>query len=86
MSTQKSPIANTAAADLTENLTPSANATTPHSAADAARAMSSTGAWQPRFDRRQSWSTQEYKHEMQKRMQTGGADEDKPGSGFTERG
>ncbi|KAK1749511.1 hypothetical protein QBC47DRAFT_366118 [Echria macrotheca] len=44
--------------------------TSPHNAADAARAMTSTGAWQPRLDRRQSWDSQEYKHEMQKMYTT----------------
>ncbi|KAJ5739430.1 hypothetical protein N7533_012214 [Penicillium manginii] len=24
--------------------------------------------WQPRFDRRQSWSTQDYKHQLQERL------------------
>lgn len=56
---------------LTQDLTappPSTSPTSPHSAADAQRAMSSTDAWQPRMDRRQSWSSQEYKHELQKGM------------------
>ena len=70
---------------LTKDLSAPAGPISPHTAADAARAMSSTGAWQPSLDRRQSWSSQEYKHELQKPMQTGLAGEDKPGSGFTER-
>jgi hypothetical protein len=70
---------------LTKDLSAPTGPISPHTAADAARAMSSTGAWQPSLDRRQSWSSQEYKHELQKPMQTGLAGEDKPGSGFTER-
>ncbi|KAK0620563.1 hypothetical protein B0T14DRAFT_567306 [Immersiella caudata] len=46
--------------DLSQNLVASTSPTTPHSTADAARAMSSTGAWQPRLDRRQSWDSQEW--------------------------
>ena len=70
---------------LTKDLSALAGPISPHTAADAARAMSTTGAWQPSLDRRQSWSSQEYKHELQKPMQTCLAGEDKPGSGFTER-
>lgn len=72
-------------AGISQNLTASTSPTTPHSAADAARAMSSTDAWQPRLDRRQSWDSQEYKHSLQKTIiSTNGAAE-KPESGFTER-
>jgi hypothetical protein len=68
---------------LSQNLVASTSPTTPHSTADAARAMSSTGAWQPRLDRRQSWDSQEYKHVLQEAIitTTDGAAE----SGFTER-
>lgn len=34
--------------------------------------MSATSTWQPKLDRRQSWSQEEYKHLMQDRS-TGGA-------------
>lgn len=79
---------NLATATLSRTLTEPTSPTSPHSAADAARAMSTTGAWQPRLDRRQSWDAQEYKHELQKPMQqstaagAGGTGE----HGFTERG
>ncbi|KAK3391306.1 hypothetical protein B0H63DRAFT_520497 [Podospora didyma] len=58
--------------------------TSPHVAADAARAMSSTSAWSPQMNRRQSWSAQEYKHKQQMtaaQLQTA-AD----AAGFSERG
>lgn len=39
----------------------------------AALAISHTGEWKPKMDRRQSWDAQEYRHEVQKRMHmTGG--------------
>ncbi|KAK1836362.1 hypothetical protein QBC39DRAFT_367174 [Podospora conica] len=78
---------NLGAAGLSRVLTEPTSPTSPHNAADAARAMSSTEEWQPRLDRRQSWDAQEYKHELQKPMQsakataaTGGGGE----HGFTE--
>lgn len=82
---------NLAAAGLSRVLTEPTSPTSPHSAADAARAMSTTGAWQPRLDRRQSWDAQEYKHELQKSTTTkaaGAAAEGGDGGqrGFTERG
>lgn len=50
-------------------------------AADDTRAMSHTKEWKPALDRRQSWSAQEYKHELlRKQLQ---ADE---GGGFSETG
>ncbi|KAK3318723.1 hypothetical protein B0H66DRAFT_248638 [Apodospora peruviana] len=67
--------------DLSKDLTSPTSPSTAHSAADAQRAMDSTGAWKPRMDRRQSWSQQEYKHTLQ--MSKVGNDQ--PGSGFTER-
>ncbi|GAB1319693.1 hypothetical protein MFIFM68171_09903 [Madurella fahalii] len=54
-----------------------------HHAADdtAARAMSHTSEWKPALDRRQSWSAQEYKHELHRRqLQAEG------GGGFSEAG
>lgn len=54
---------------------------TPRAAADAKRAMTATDAWKPVLDRKQSWSNQEYKHEMQ----MGDLDDVKAGPGFTER-
>jgi len=83
--------ANLAAAGLSRVLTSPTSPTSPHSAADAARAMSSTVTWQPRLDRRQSWDAQEYKHELQKPMQTGTNTTTAAAAagglhGFTERG
>lgn len=73
---------------LTQDLTASTSPTSPHGAADAKRAMSSTDDWKPVLDRRQSWSSQEYKHELQQRMQKE-TDPAKHGGvsvgGFTER-
>jgi hypothetical protein len=40
--------------------------------------MSHTSGWKPALDRRQSWSAQEYKHEVQARQLRG------EGGGFTE--
>ncbi|EAQ87492.1 predicted protein [Chaetomium globosum CBS 148.51] len=47
------------------------------------RAMSHTGAWKPALDRRQSWSAQEYKHDLLKRQCMGGG-AGKEGGGFSE--
>lgn len=68
-------------ADLSKNLMSPASPTTPHSTADAERAMSSTQAWKPTFDRRQSWSKEEHKRALQ--MSKVG--DVKEGPGFTER-
>ena len=88
--TNPNPLQTDFGAGLSRVLTEPTSPTSPHSAADAARAMSSTGAWQPRLDRRQSWDAQEYKHELQKPMQTGAAPATGGGlptaQGFTERG
>ncbi|KAK3294222.1 uncharacterized protein B0H64DRAFT_443309 [Chaetomium fimeti] len=46
-------------------------------------AMSHTGAWKPALDRRQSWSAQEYKHDLFKRQYMGGG-AGKEGGGFSE--
>jgi hypothetical protein len=46
-------------------------------------AMSHTGAWKPALDRRQSWSAQEYKHDLLKRQYMGGG-AGKEGGGFSE--
>lgn len=73
-------------AGLTQDLTAPAGPTSPHCAADAARAMHRVESWQPRLDRRQSWDSQEYKHMQQSAMQTQLEGENKPESGFTERG
>ncbi|KAK4207899.1 hypothetical protein QBC37DRAFT_379629 [Rhypophila decipiens] len=67
--------------DLTKDLTSPTSPSTEHSAADAQRAMESTGAWQPSFTRRQSWSQQEYKHVIQMSK----VNHDQPDMGFTER-
>jgi len=72
-------------AGISQNLTAATSPTTPHTAADAARAMSSTDAWQPRLDRRQSWDSQEYKHALQKTIIGTSGAAGKPESGFTER-
>ena len=50
-------------------------------AAGAQRAMSSTQAWKPSFGRRQSWSKEEQKHQLQM-SKVGSVQE---GPGFTER-
>ncbi|KAL0472540.1 hypothetical protein QR685DRAFT_553015 [Neurospora intermedia] len=71
---------------LTETLTKSPTSTSPvtrskshsqsstsSSDAYAQRAMDHTSTWQPKLDRRQSWSQEQYKHEMQLRSgSTGG--------------
>lgn len=63
------------------------SSTHPHAAAeDAARhAMSHTSGWKPALDRRQSWSAQEYKHELLRR-QLSQQHGDSSSSGFTEAG
>ncbi|KAK3956661.1 hypothetical protein QBC32DRAFT_309959 [Pseudoneurospora amorphoporcata] len=73
--------------DLTNNLTKSPTTSTP-SSARSERAMSNTSTWQPKLDRRQSFSNEEYKHVMQARsastggsVRTAGA-----GDGFSEEG
>lgn len=43
---------------------------------------SSNQPWQPRYDRRQSWSTEDYKHELQERMLNAEGHLD---SGFSEK-
>lgn len=60
------------------------NITTDDDNADAStHAMAHTGAWKPALDRRQSWSAQEYKHDLLKRQyMDGGAG--KEGGGFSE--
>ncbi|KAK5654523.1 hypothetical protein OQA88_7152 [Cercophora sp. LCS_1] len=72
---------------LTKDLTASVSPTTSHSAEAAKRAMSTTETWKPCLNRRQSWDAQEYRHEMQRPMQTS-ADGGRRGSsgGFTEQG
>lgn len=57
-----------------------------HAAADAARAMDHTNSWQPAplsFTRRQSWSKEDQKRELQMGLIQ---DDVKTGPGFTERG
>ncbi|KAH8899738.1 hypothetical protein GQ53DRAFT_835798 [Thozetella sp. PMI_491] len=51
--------------DLSKDLMSPVSPTTPHSTASAQRAMSTTEAWRPTFDRRQSWSKEEHKHQLQ---------------------
>jgi len=62
--TTTSPIETT---NLTSDLCSAAAAapTSPHTSADAARAMSTTDSWKPAVDRRQSWSQQDYRHQVQ---------------------
>lgn len=67
--------------DLDAALASPTSPTTPHSAADAKRGMSTCSAWKPSLDRRQSWNSQEYKH----KMQMTGLGETKPGAGFSEQ-
>ncbi|KAM7183857.1 hypothetical protein V8F20_012462 [Naviculisporaceae sp. PSN 640] len=68
--------------DLSKDLmTSPTSPSSEHRASDAQRAMSSMDAWKPSFNRRQSWSQQEYKHHIQ--MSKVGHDQ--PDSGFTER-
>lgn len=51
------------------------------------RAMSNTTTWQPKLDRRQSWSNEEYKHFMQSRSElTGGSMKNLGQEGFSEEG
>jgi len=73
--------------DLTADLTAPVTSpvTSPHSAADAERAMHRTDSWKPELDRRQSFSQQEYRHQVQ--MSMSGVSDDKPAGsygGFTE--
>jgi hypothetical protein len=82
-STPRAPTPKVDIPGLSQNLVASTSPTTAHSTADAARAMSSTGAWQPRLDRRQSWDSQEYKHVLQEAIIT--PTEVAAESGFTER-
>jgi hypothetical protein len=67
--------------DLDASLTSPTSPTSPHGAADAQRAMNSTDTWKPSFNRRQSWSKEEHKHELQ----MGQIGDVKTGPGFTER-
>lgn len=53
-----------------------------HAAADAARAMQHTNSWKPSFERRQSWSKEDQKRELQMSSIN---DHVKTGPGFTER-
>ncbi|KAK3324523.1 hypothetical protein B0T19DRAFT_402750 [Cercophora scortea] len=69
--------------DLFKDLTSPSSPTSPHCAADAARAMSTTADWVPQMNRRQSWSQQEYRHDLQ--MSRVAGDEKKQTGGFTER-
>ncbi|EDO65104.2 hypothetical protein GE21DRAFT_5553 [Neurospora crassa] len=64
------------------------SASSSSSDAYAQRAMDHTSTWQPKLDRRQSWSQEQYKHEMQLRSgSTGGSVRKVVGEeGFTEGG
>ncbi|KAK1768151.1 hypothetical protein QBC33DRAFT_558316 [Phialemonium atrogriseum] len=64
-------------------LQPKKQQPTPHSAADAERAMSSTAAWKPSPNRRQSWDKEELKHDLQM-SRVGNVGAGQPG--FTEKG
>jgi len=68
-------------ADLSKDLMASASPTSPKTAADAQRAMSSTDAWKPAFNRRQSWNKEEHKRELQMSK----VSDVKETPGFTER-
>ncbi|KAG5992292.1 hypothetical protein E4U54_003694 [Claviceps lovelessii] len=48
-------------------------------------AMAATSAWKPSFDRRQSWSKEEHKHDLQMKM-PGVRDVKTGAGGFTEKG
>ncbi|KAK3399953.1 hypothetical protein B0T20DRAFT_477809 [Sordaria brevicollis] len=89
--------------DLTTNLTKSPTTTTSPTStkarskstssnssstdAYAQKAMNNTSTWQPKLDRRQSWSNEEYKHLMQSRSgSTGGSARLEGQEGFTEEG
>ncbi|KAK2070534.1 hypothetical protein P8C59_005019 [Phyllachora maydis] len=54
---------------------------------DAEKAMGHTAAWKPAYDRRQSWSKQDQKHELQMTQMGGGGARvaAEPQSGFSER-
>ncbi|KAK0726545.1 hypothetical protein B0T21DRAFT_255422, partial [Apiosordaria backusii] len=83
--------------DLTESLTSPTQSSPSPTRTEAARtrAMSTTDEWKPNFDRRQSWSAQEYSHEMHSKLaekhdQRGGPVGDRSverdnGQGFSER-
>ncbi|CCC11674.1 hypothetical protein SMACR_04656 [Sordaria macrospora] len=70
-------ITSTPYSDLTNTLTKSPTTSSPSASSSSARserAMSATSTWQPKLDRRQSFSNEEYKHMMQARSgSTGGS-------------
>ncbi|KAJ9150871.1 hypothetical protein NKR23_g3372 [Pleurostoma richardsiae] len=70
-------------ASLASAHTPAAGSVSPHSAADAQRAMSRTNSWTPAFNRRQSWNKEEQKHEQH--MAGLAAEDAQTGPGFSER-
>jgi hypothetical protein len=65
-----------------EHMSSDAHERSAHAAADAARAMQHTNSWQPSFQRRQSWSKEDQKRELQMSTINDAA---KTGPGFTER-
>jgi hypothetical protein len=67
----------------TNTTTTNQNITTDDNTDAFTHAMSHTGAWKPALDRRQSWSAQEYKHDLLKRQYMGGR-AGKEGGGFSE--
>ncbi|KAK4176468.1 hypothetical protein QBC36DRAFT_8728 [Triangularia setosa] len=82
--------------DLTTSLTSPTNSSPSPTRTEAARtrAMSITDEWKPNMDRRQSWSAQEYSHEMHSKLaeqhDQRGAAKDRSterdnGQGFSER-
>ncbi len=78
---QPSQISTAKTPSLTQELTSPVSPATPHSATDAQRGMSHVDAWQPQFNRRQSWSKEEHKHALQMRR----VGDVKTGPGFSER-
>ena len=68
-------------ADLSKDLMSPTSPASPQSTANAQRAMSSTSAWKPNLDRRQSWKKEDQKRELQ--MSNVG--DVKEGPGFSER-
>jgi hypothetical protein len=60
---------------------PADEPTSPHAAADAQRAIQHTNSWQPKFNRRQSWS----KEDQKRALQMSAIDGITTGPGFSER-
>ncbi|KAK3487526.1 uncharacterized protein B0T23DRAFT_208446 [Neurospora hispaniola] len=83
----KSPTSSTSPATTRSKSHSQSSTSSSSSDAYAQRAMDHTSTWQPKLDRRQSWSQEQYKHEMQLRSGSTGGSVRKVGEeGFTEGG